>query len=268
MKRTSLVFMPFAALLVLCAATAASAMYHPTLGRFVQRDRVGYEDGMALYEYVGGCPCCYLDPDGLAEVTVEVLYGWYKESGIAKPEPGQTRHGCTVEGACECPKNEDKWRVYKAKAVIQIAITMNPENVGTPDYQKKPSTPEGVFGHEQMHAKKMEAELKKLKPKIMKMLETAEKQPWDWKFKCDRNWDQTKAKVKNAVNSAAEDAARHEGDRKRTGQFAKEEEGYPVKDKPYTPEPGSYLPDEEGQHVPWEGDPEWSGNPVYRGSRR
>ena len=32
----------------------ALAMYHPTLGRFMQRDpRVQYADGMNLYQYVG-----------------------------------------------------------------------------------------------------------------------------------------------------------------------------------------------------------------------
>jgi len=38
--------------------------YHPTLGRWMQRDRIGYADGMSLYEYVMGNPLRYLDSDG------------------------------------------------------------------------------------------------------------------------------------------------------------------------------------------------------------
>ena len=40
-------------------------MYHPTLGRWLQRDPKGYVDGMGLYEYVGGCPLSRLDAMGL-----------------------------------------------------------------------------------------------------------------------------------------------------------------------------------------------------------
>jgi len=44
----------FAAVLTGLAAVAllaadASAMYHPTLGRFLQRDPIGYADGMRNY---------------------------------------------------------------------------------------------------------------------------------------------------------------------------------------------------------------------------
>ena len=51
---------------VLAALAAdASAMYHPTLGRFLQRDPIGYADGMGLHEYVRGSPVAALDPSGL-----------------------------------------------------------------------------------------------------------------------------------------------------------------------------------------------------------
>ena len=76
MKRTSLLSMPFAALLVLCAATAAPAMYHPTLGRFVQRDPAGYTDGMGLFEYVQGAPLDSVDPAGLQLNMVQPRHGY------------------------------------------------------------------------------------------------------------------------------------------------------------------------------------------------
>jgi RHS repeat-associated protein len=39
-------------------------MLHPTLGRFIQRDPLGYVDGMGLYEYVRSSPSVLNDPQG------------------------------------------------------------------------------------------------------------------------------------------------------------------------------------------------------------
>jgi len=43
--------------------------YHPTLGRFLQRDPKGHVDGMNLYEYCRSHPTAATDPTGLSEVT-------------------------------------------------------------------------------------------------------------------------------------------------------------------------------------------------------
>jgi len=40
--------------------------YHPTLGRWLTRDPIGYTDGMGLYEYAECAPLHWLDPSGLA----------------------------------------------------------------------------------------------------------------------------------------------------------------------------------------------------------
>ena len=42
----------------------ASATYHPTAGRWAQRDPSGYVDGMSLYEYVRSRCTSLTDPDG------------------------------------------------------------------------------------------------------------------------------------------------------------------------------------------------------------
>jgi len=46
-------------------------MYHPTLGRWLQRDPLGYVDGMSLYEYVGSNPMAYSDSLGTATKEVD-----------------------------------------------------------------------------------------------------------------------------------------------------------------------------------------------------
>jgi len=47
-------------------------VYHPTLGRWLQRDPLGYADGMNLYQYVRSGPAHRLDPLGL---TGNASYG-------------------------------------------------------------------------------------------------------------------------------------------------------------------------------------------------
>jgi hypothetical protein len=53
--------------MVLQDAFARNRVYHPGLGRFLQRDPVGYRGGMSLYQYVGSDPAGYVDPFGLLQ---------------------------------------------------------------------------------------------------------------------------------------------------------------------------------------------------------
>ena len=48
------------------SAGPARAMYHPTLGRWLQRDPLGYADSCNVYEYVVSRPVSGRDPEGLA----------------------------------------------------------------------------------------------------------------------------------------------------------------------------------------------------------
>jgi hypothetical protein len=61
-----------AGLAVLTAASSASAMYHPTVGKWVMRDRLGYSDGVNLYEYGRGRVLIGTDPVGeTADIKTE-----------------------------------------------------------------------------------------------------------------------------------------------------------------------------------------------------
>jgi RHS repeat-associated protein len=48
--------------------------YHPTLGRFLQRDPAGYHDSTNLYQYVRSAPYTAVDPSGQAQQSPGYIY--------------------------------------------------------------------------------------------------------------------------------------------------------------------------------------------------
>jgi len=68
MKRSWIVGMMASALVLVCAESSRG-MYHPTLGRWLQRDPVGYADGMSVYQYARSRPMCHVDPRGLESMV-------------------------------------------------------------------------------------------------------------------------------------------------------------------------------------------------------
>ena len=50
--------------------------YSPELGRWMQRDPLGYVDGVNVYEYVGSMPTAFGDPTGLTSVAPGTTPGW------------------------------------------------------------------------------------------------------------------------------------------------------------------------------------------------
>ena len=235
--------------------------YHPTLGRWVERDPIAYRDGVSLYEYVGSEPSCRLDPDGLAQVVITVLTGWYKESRLTVP--GQTRYGCSVTGKCVCVEKEGSpkiWNMQDTKAECQIAITMNPDRFNTAkDQAGNPVTPQGVFGHEQMHAKKTQQGLEALRPQITEILQKAEQIAFQSENLCVQYLNNMRRTIQEALTKAAKNAGEHADPA--AGRL--ETEGWPVDKKQYPPDPGTYSPTEVAPRLPWQGDPTVSGNPVY-----
>jgi RHS repeat-associated protein len=75
-------------------------MYDPRLGRFLQPDPIGYEDGPNMYGYVGGDPVNLNDPEGLGErcITTGSLICRPKDGHPGDPICGSCSGGSTATG--------------------------------------------------------------------------------------------------------------------------------------------------------------------------
>ena len=105
----------FVLILVTLLAQSASAFYSPQLGRWVNRDPIGYIGGYSLYGYVGGMPTYWLDPSGLVGLAWEGPPGFAgrpmpepRGSAPSRPKPKPNPPTLPMSGS-EPPYNPDPW---------------------------------------------------------------------------------------------------------------------------------------------------------------
>jgi len=71
MNRTAFLTLLATLVLALLLPSEAQAMYHPRLGRFLQRDPEGHVDGLSLYCYADSTPTSHVDPLGRWRINVD-----------------------------------------------------------------------------------------------------------------------------------------------------------------------------------------------------
>ncbi|MCY2929869.1 MAG: hypothetical protein NTV86_10325 [Planctomycetota bacterium] len=98
------------------ASEPANAFYHPGTGRWLQRDPVGYKDGMNLYQYVNSRPATTSDPSG--QLSAATLVGTANSVRLLK--------GTLDAGPCFC--GPDVTPALVAHLSEYLAAEIKPDN--------------------------------------------------------------------------------------------------------------------------------------------
>ncbi len=94
--------------------------YNPVLGRWVQRDPIGYSGGINLYEYVGGRAVVGMDPSG-TQGQGSFQYIW---QGPGTPVPPNT-----VDPCGNCPPGQKSTAYWQANGYKSINACMGDVNL-------------------------------------------------------------------------------------------------------------------------------------------
>jgi RHS repeat-associated protein len=126
--------------------------YDAAKGRFLQRDPLGYVDGMNLYEFVRGQPTRQLDPSGLVIYDIDPAspnnapWAWYPLSPTVSGKTAILESGirCQVLACCEQHTDVERYR-FECTIRIRMLILINPVESNYEAQQ--------TYGHEQRHVK-------------------------------------------------------------------------------------------------------------------
>ena len=91
--------------------------YHPTLGRWIQRDPIRYHAGMNLYAYVSGRPTASVDPLGLQESVYSKCCKDKKDTATVWGEDEMTLGSADDPGGEANPSNNIKDRIKILRAL-------------------------------------------------------------------------------------------------------------------------------------------------------
>ncbi|MEM8784145.1 MAG: RHS repeat-associated core domain-containing protein, partial [Planctomycetota bacterium] len=95
---------------------------HPRLGRFLQRDPLGYVDGMSVYEYVLSKPTSFSDPFGLQSNVHPGAIKVYIDSGMSAQQIASNT-GWTLQQARRA------MAAYRATKAMQEAATQSEQKL-------------------------------------------------------------------------------------------------------------------------------------------
>ncbi len=186
--------------------------YDPQHGRFLQRDPLGYVNGMNLYEYVGGNPINLVDPLGL---DFENL-GWKWGGKLSKGVGGLTNVYYNVVLQCYCVKRGDfRMRVVSTSVKTRLSISKHYKYSKNRHDKDGTDLAQGIYGHEMKHAESIEAAVNAAEAQggsIQAMIADCESRSYGGLGSCNGNIGDWRAKFLKALKKVIDDAAGHDDD--------------------------------------------------------
>ncbi len=145
--------------------------YDPTLGKFIQRDPIGFGDGTNQYEYVGSNPVKFVDPSGLASVSFSKHSGYFnKRLQGAVGQAIVLAHVDFVCNACRSRNGRMRYKIENVTVSIRAIILIDEaafRNGRKPGGESLPR----VFGHEEQHVKQIENYYNRIQGKIRRTVD-------------------------------------------------------------------------------------------------
>ncbi|MEO0966416.1 MAG: hypothetical protein AAFY08_15025 [Planctomycetota bacterium] len=223
-----------AALLLTLLAPAASAIMHPQMGRFLQRDPLGYVDGLGVYTQYAVMHG-QLDPTGRVSTSFVSPPGYYTQ-------PIRRAHGKVVTSTdatyeCEPCGDADETCHMVSNAALELRATIV---IDIDDFEdgetRRGVTLSGVFGHEQRHVAAKAAYFETIREEFQELAENsalgqAEGYCQFSSFdECDRAARGWAARLESAVRT------RYGRDLRREGRHDNDPDTiYPETGRPYPP---------------------------------
>jgi hypothetical protein len=111
----------FLAIMAVPVLTAEARCYHPTMGRWVQRDPAGYAAGMNAYGYADASPVHFVDSTG-----------WAPQPTASPPQAGKpysvTEGGKKYDGTLFTPAAKDPWAKIAAGTLAECPAQLTLPN--------------------------------------------------------------------------------------------------------------------------------------------